>query len=122
MGQRWTERRLLCAAGLALVVTTGAAQPLVAGAPTAAASTGDAVQTTNNFWLATASGNLYTFGVPSYGDPGGAPLNQPIVDHGPDQGPARVLDGGLRRRDLLLRRLAVLRIDRDPPSTGPSSA
>ncbi len=76
MGQRWT-RWALCAVGLALLATMAAAQPLVAGAPTAGASTG--VQTTNNFWLATPAGNLYTFGVPSYGDPGGGPLNKPIV-------------------------------------------
>jgi cell wall-associated NlpC family hydrolase len=31
-----------------------------------------------NFWLATPSGSMYGFGVPSYGSPAG-PLNQPIV-------------------------------------------
>ena len=52
--------------------------------PPAAASTAPA-QSTDNFWLATATGDLYTFGVESYGDPGGAPLNRPIVDMVPSR-------------------------------------
>ncbi len=81
MGQRWTRTATLCAAAVALVALVAVTQPLPAAAPSAAASTGDppGAQTTNNFWLATASGDVYTFGVEPYGDPGGAPLNQPIV-------------------------------------------
>jgi hypothetical protein len=33
----------------------------------------------DDFWLSTSAGDLYAFGVPSYGSPGGAPLNRPIV-------------------------------------------
>jgi cell wall-associated NlpC family hydrolase len=81
MGQRWNRAAALCAVGLAILVTMAVAQPLMSGSPSAAASTGDprGAQTTNNFWLATESGNVYTFGVEYYGDPGGAPLNRPIV-------------------------------------------
>ena len=81
MGQRWTRTATLCVVGLVMLVMLVVAQPLVPGAPRAAASTGDprGAQTTNNFWLATESGDVYTFGVESYGDPGGAPLNRPIV-------------------------------------------
>ena len=46
---------------------------------TPAAASTRAAQTTHDFWLATSTGDLYTFGVIDYGDPGGAPLNRPIV-------------------------------------------
>jgi hypothetical protein len=42
-------------------------------------------QVTNNFWLATATGHVYSFGVINYGSPGNAPLNQPIVTMVPSQ-------------------------------------
>src|ERR1019366_909607 len=50
-------------------------------AASASSSSGHAVgsQATDNFWLTTVTGDLYGFGVPTYGSPGGAPLNQPIV-------------------------------------------
>jgi cell wall-associated NlpC family hydrolase len=71
---------VLFAAGLAAMAAMAVVPPLLDGAPTAAASTaGAGTQTTNDFWLATATGDVYAFGVQSYGDPGGAPLNQPIV-------------------------------------------
>ncbi len=53
----------------ALGVTAGAAAP-VAHTPTAPAE--------DRFWLASSSGALYPFGVPSYGSPG-TPLNRPVV-------------------------------------------
>ena len=156
MGQRWTRTATLCVVGLVMLVMLVVAQPLVPGAPRAAASTGDprGAQTTNNFWLATESGDVYTFGVESYGDPGGAPLNRPIVTmvptkdrhgywlvasdggvfsygdaavlrvqrrhrpqpphrgHEADQRRERLLAGGLRRRDLLVRGRHLLRLHR----------
>jgi len=60
-----------------MLATLALVQPLVPGAPPAAATA--ITQSTNDFWLATAAGHLYPFGVIDYGDPGGAPLNQPIV-------------------------------------------
>ena len=84
MGQRSTRAVCLCAAGLVTLATLALVQPLQPRCPPAAASTAPA-QSTNNFWLATATGDLYTFGVEAYGDPGGAPLNRPIVDMVPSR-------------------------------------
>ena len=83
MGHRSTRAGCLCAAGLMTLVTMALVQPLGRDAPAAASAA--PAQSINNFWLATATGDVYTFGVESYGDPGGAPLNRPIVDMVPSR-------------------------------------
>jgi len=49
-----------------------------AGAAVSHSAGGVTTDTTDDFWLTTASGNVYPFGVPSYGTPAG-PLNKSIV-------------------------------------------
>ena len=68
----------LCSAALAAMVAM--ALTVTPVPPAGASSSGQAGSlTADNFWLTTATGDLYAFGVPSYGSPGGAPLNKPIV-------------------------------------------
>ena len=67
-----------CSAALAAMVAM--ALTVTPVPPAGASSSGQAGSlTADNFWLTTATGDLYAFGVPSYGSPGGAPLNKPIV-------------------------------------------
>ena len=82
--------RLVAAVGLAVGALLGllgvsraeAATPRTAGATTTTtttpAGTGTADGVEDSFWLATSSGSVYPFGVPSYGSPG-SPLNKPVV-------------------------------------------
>jgi hypothetical protein len=76
--RRW--QGIFAVVGCALFSLSIAAAPIPAAA-TAGADSGHAIGslTPGNFWLATASGHLYAFGVPDDGSPGGAPLNRPIV-------------------------------------------
>ncbi len=81
MGQkRWRSLVAAVLAGLGALVALGtwAGPGRAAGAagPPARHAAGGRLQT--DFWLATSSGSLLAFGVPSYGSPGG-PLNRPIV-------------------------------------------
>jgi cell wall-associated NlpC family hydrolase len=81
MGQRWTRAAQLRRTALAVLISACVAVPLVSGIPWAGATPPQptATQTTNDFWLATASGNLYNFGVFDFGSPGGSHLSKPIV-------------------------------------------
>ena len=73
----WQNGRRLGAAIFAAVIMVGM---VVASSPAGGATARTATSLTpGNFWLATATGDLYGFGVPTYGSPGGAPLNRPIV-------------------------------------------
>ena len=79
MSHPWRTR---LAVGLAGLVSFGLA-PLVALAPATAGAAPPAAHdagppVNDNFWLATPTGSLYGFGVPSYGSPG-SPLNRPLV-------------------------------------------
>jgi len=100
MGQRWQS---LVGAGLAglsalVVVGAGAGAGRAAGAATPPIRHTAGGQLQTSFWLATSSGSLLPFGVPSYGSPTG-PLNQPVVGvvpSGDQQGYWMVAsDGGL---------------------------
>ncbi len=80
MGQRWQS---LVGAGLVgllalVVVGAGAGPGRAAGAATPPIRHAAGGQLQTSFWLATGSGSLLPFGVPSYGSPAG-PLNQPVV-------------------------------------------
>jgi cell wall-associated NlpC family hydrolase len=77
MGQGWKMRLAAIGAGLLSVTALGT---VVVPSPTAgAAQTAPATgQSQSNFWLATPSGGVEAYGVPSYGSPTG-PLNQPVV-------------------------------------------
>ena len=78
MSKRWMRCGGLCSAALAAMVAM--ALTVTPAPPAGASSSGQADPlTADNFWLTTATGDLYAFGVPSYGSPGGAPLNKPIV-------------------------------------------
>jgi hypothetical protein len=78
MSRRWMRCGGLCSAALAAMVAM--ALTVTPVPPAGASSSGQAGSlTADNFWLTTATGDLYAFGVPSYGSPGGAPLNKPIV-------------------------------------------
>jgi cell wall-associated NlpC family hydrolase len=63
-----------------VALATLAFAPAGAGAATGSA-TGHTTPaaTADDFWLATATGDLYGFGVPTYGSPGGHPLNRPVI-------------------------------------------
>ncbi len=78
MGQRWLRR--FSAAGIGLIsLVAGGLITTPASASTLSRSghvVGSAVS--DNFWLATPSGSIMDYGVPSYGSPSG-PLNRPIV-------------------------------------------
>jgi cell wall-associated NlpC family hydrolase len=90
MGQSVQRRglRLVATVGLAVAAMVGlAGAPRAGAAPpsphtapttTAPAGTGTADGVEDSFWLATSSGSVYPFGVPSYGSPG-SPLNKPVV-------------------------------------------
>jgi cell wall-associated NlpC family hydrolase len=65
---------------LASVATVSA--NLTPPAASAAAARAVGAQVTSSFWLATPSGSMLAFGVPSYGSAPG-PLNQPIVTTAP---------------------------------------
>ena len=88
-------------ATVAIVGQSGAgASPTTVHAHAAgtASGTGTADGIDDSFWLATASGTVYAFGVPSYGSPG-TPLNRPVVSvvpSGDSQGYWMVAsDGGI---------------------------
>ena len=88
MGQRMVRLMVAGAAG-AMMLAALALAPVPAGAaPVGPPAPGGVLtaQVTNNFWLVTAQGRLYSFGVPADGSPGGAPLNRPIVDMVPTAG------------------------------------
>ncbi len=78
MGHRWGR---CLAVGLAGLVGFGATSVALAtgtaGAGTSSAHTAGP-PASDNFWLATPTGSLYGFGVPSLGSPG-SPLNRPLV-------------------------------------------
>ncbi len=80
--------------------SSAGASPATAGpvTPGAADSAGSANGVDHKFWLATRSGAVYSFGLPSYGSPG-VPLNRPVVTIVPtadDQGYWMVAsDGGI---------------------------
>ncbi|HUY65955.1 MAG TPA: C40 family peptidase [Acidimicrobiales bacterium] len=81
MGQkRWQSLAAAGLAGLMALVVVGAGagpgRAAAAATPPTRHTAGGQLQT--NFWLATSSGSLLAFGVPSYGSPTG-PLNQPVV-------------------------------------------
>jgi hypothetical protein len=79
MSHPWTRRLVVGAAGLVALgsASTVALSPITAGAgPVRGHISGPLVS--DNFWLATPTGSLYGFGVPSYGGPG-THLNQPLV-------------------------------------------
>jgi len=84
MGHQWRARLAAGAAGMLAIgsVVSLVALPSSAGAgataPVAAHDTALPQPASDNFWLTTPGGALYSFGVPSYGAPGN-PLNRPIV-------------------------------------------
>ena len=56
------------------------------------------------YWLVASDGGIFSFGDAAYyGSEGGTPLNKPIVGIAATPEWWRLLAGGLRRRDLLLR-------------------
>ena len=68
------------------------------------------------YWLVASDGGIFSFGdAEFYGSTGAIHLNQPVVGMA---APRRrgLLVGGLRRRDLQLRRCQLLRLDRCHPS------
>jgi hypothetical protein len=86
MSKRFMNRAGRC---LAAVVAVSSVALTLVEAPMAGAAGGASPTTAtspDNFWLATSTGGVYAFGVPSYGSPGGAPLNQPIVGMVPTKG------------------------------------
>src|ERR1700677_939406 len=84
MGQRVTRWAALGAVAAMVVATLLVLQGPAEGAGVSHHSS-VGTQVTNNFWLATATGHVYSFGVINYGSPGSAPLNQPIVTMVPSQ-------------------------------------
>ena len=76
------------------------------------------------YYLVASDGGIFSFGgAPFFGSMGGQPLNQPMVGMAATAIGQRLLDGGRRRRHLLLRRRPVLRLDgRASRSTSPSWA
>jgi hypothetical protein len=79
MRHPWSRRLALSVAGVLTLgaVLAVAVAPMTAGAGPVTSHTSSG-QISDNFWLTTASGSLYGFGVPSYGAPG-THLNRPIV-------------------------------------------
>ena len=80
-------------------------QPIVGMAADARRATG--------YWLVASDGGIFAFGDAGFfGSTGAMQLNQPIVGHGGHADRQGLLAGGLRRRDLRLRRRRLLRLDR----------
>ena len=69
------------------------------------------------YWLVASDGGIFSYGdAQFYGSTGGIHLNKPIVGMAATPDGGGLLARGLRRRDLLLRRRPVLRLDRRHPS------
>ena len=69
------------------------------------------------YWLVASDGGIFNYGdARYYGSAGAIHLNKPIVGHGGHGRRQGLLAGGLRRRDLQLRRCRVLRLRRGHPS------
>ena len=65
------------------------------------------------YWLVASDGGIFAFGDAAFlGSTGGIKLNQPIVGMASTTHGQGLLAGGLRRRDLLLRRRRLPRLDR----------
>ena len=63
------------------------------------------------YWEVASDGGIFSFGDAAFhGSMGGRPLNAPIVGMAATSGRRRLLGGGVRRRDLLLRRRGVPRL------------
>ncbi len=74
--RRWIERS---AFGLAMTTLLAVGAVLPVGSPaTAATAHASGTEAATDFWLATPSGTMLSFGLPSYGSAPG-PLNRPIV-------------------------------------------
>jgi hypothetical protein len=88
MSKRRRHQLRFGAVVLGAVIAMGLSiSPLTSAAATGPATAqADGSLTPGNFWLVTATGDLYSFGVPNYGSPGGAPLNRPIVGVAPTEG------------------------------------
>ena len=82
---------------------------------------GAAAHGAGGYWEVAADGGIFAFGDAAFhGSMGGIPLNATDRGHGGDPERERLLGGGGRRRDLLLRRCGVPRLDGgDRPSTQP---
>ena len=76
------------------------------------------------YWLVASDGGIFTYGDATfYGSTGGMPPQQAHRGHGGHPRRQGLLAGGLRRRDLQLRRRQLLRLHRRPcTSTSPSWA
>ena len=65
------------------------------------------------YWLVAATAGVFSYGdAVFHGSTGGMPLNRPVVGMAGLPERRRLLAGGQRRRDLLLRRRGLLRLDR----------
>ncbi len=112
------------------VVATGRSPPTAASSPSAtpgstarrAASTSmrrswawPRRPTVAGYWEVASDGGIFTFGDAGfYGSTGGQHLNAPVVAMAATPDGRGLLAGGLRRRDLHLRRRRVLRLDGRP--------
>ncbi|HEY5096768.1 MAG TPA: hypothetical protein VII46_01925, partial [Acidimicrobiales bacterium] len=78
MNRQWSRRLALGASGLVALSILSLVGPWTGGSQAGAATAHAAgPPASDNFWLATPSGSLNGFGVPSLGSP--AHLNQPVV-------------------------------------------
>jgi cell wall-associated NlpC family hydrolase len=76
---QWKKRALGAAVGVVACMGATVVVPAASGAaPVAHRAQASGPGATTPFWLATASGRVYSFGVPDYGSPAG-PLNRPVV-------------------------------------------
>ena len=74
------------------------------------------------YWEVASDGGIFSFGDAAFhGSMGGTPLNAPIVGMAATPGGGGLLGGGVRRRDLRLRR-AVLRLPGRPGLRGTASS
>ena len=73
---------------------------------------GHATRATATGWWPPTAGSSPSDDASSSAPPGALPLNKPIVGMAGHPDRQRLLAGGLRRRDLRLRRRSVLRLDR----------
>ena len=65
----------------------------------------------NGYWEVASDGGIFSFGDAAFhGSMGGTPLNAPIVGMAATPDGKRLLGGGVRRRDLLLRRRRLPRL------------